>query len=199
MNTTTAALPNRHAQGKALSWAANGSVFEAFGAIATLALAIVGLAGVFSATMAAIGVILIGAAILMESDLFGGLWAKADKSFQEENVLESPNAQLIGGLTGIVLGILALLGVSSATLLSVAILMFGATFLLSGVVPNQSGWLAHASGGEVLVGLAIIVLGLLALIGLDSMTLVLAALVALSASAFFSRFGPAMRAMAQHS
>jgi hypothetical protein len=199
MNTTTAALPNRHVRGKGLSWVVNGSIMEAFGAIATMALAIVGLAGVFSATMAAIGTIIIGAAILMESDFFGAFWAKAGNQAREMEALEMPSAQFIGGLTGIVLGILALLGVASATLLAVAILVYGATFLLSGVAPTQNGWLAHASGGEVLVGLGTLVLGLLAVIGVESLTLVLVALLALGAAALFSRSGPAIRAVTQHS
>ena len=199
MNTTTAALPNRHTRAKGLSWVANGSIMEAFGAIATMALAIVGLAGVFSATMAAIGTIIIGAAILMESDSFGAFWTKSGNHTREMGPLEAPSAQLIGGLAGIVLGILALLGVASATLLSVAILVYGATFLLSGAVPNQNHWLAHASGGEILVGLGTVVLGLLAVIGVDSLTLVLVALLTLGAAALFSRSAPAIREVAQHS
>ena len=83
MNTTTAALPNRHTRGRGLSWVANGSMMEAFGAIASMALAIVGLAGVFSATLAAIATIIIGAAILMESDFFGAFWTKSGNNAHE--------------------------------------------------------------------------------------------------------------------
>lgn len=197
MNSTTAALPNRHVRGKALGWVGNASLMEAFGAIATMALAIVGLAGVFSATMAAIGTILIGAAILMDSDFFAAFWAR--NRTRETEAIESPSAQFLGGLTGIVLGILALLGVSSGTLVSIAMLVYGASFLLSGAAPTQNNWLAQASGGEVLVGLGTFVLGLLAVIGVDSLTLVLVALLTLGVAALFSHSGMAARAVAQHS
>ena len=200
MNSTTVALPNRHSRGKGLSWVADGSILQAFGAIATMALAIVGLAGVFSATMAAIGTIVIAAAILTESDFFGAFWMKSSSGnhTRQTEALESPNAAFIGGLTGLVLGILALLGVSSPTLLSVAILVYGATFLLNGVGPSQNNWLAHASGGEVLVGLGTVVLGLLAIIGVDSLTLILVALLTLGAAGLFSRSATAVREMVQH-
>jgi hypothetical protein len=148
--------------------------------------------------MAAIGTIIIGAAILMESDFFGAFWTKFANRAREMEALESPSAQFIGGLTGIVLGILALLGVSAGTLLAIAALMYGATFLLGGVAPNQNHW-QHASGGEVLVGPGTFVLGLLAVIGVESLTLVLVALLALGAAALLSRSVPAGRAVAQHS
>jgi hypothetical protein len=201
MNTTTAALPNRHSRGNGLSWVANNSIMEAFGAIATIALAIVGLAGVFSPTMAAIGVIIVGAAVLMESDFFSVFWtsSRTGSHSSEREALETPNALLIGSLTGVVLGILALLGVSSATLLSVAILVYGASFLVSGATPAQNNWMAHASGGDVLVGLGTIVLGLLAVIGVDSLTLVLVALLTLGVAALFSHSAPIMREMTHHS
>jgi len=183
-----------------MSWVANGTIIEAFGALATLALAIVGLAGVLSGTLAAIATIIIGAAILMESDFFGALrMGSKTASAREMEALQSPSVQFIGGLTGIVLGVLALLGVSSITLLSVAILVFGATFLLSGASPDQNNWLAHASGADVLFGLGTLVLGLLAVIGIDSLTLLLVALLCLGIAALFSRSAPAIKAVAQQS
>ncbi len=74
MNGTTQthaiqAQPAQHES--ALKWAAGGSMMEAVGAIATIALAIVGLAGVFSPTMASIATIVIGAAILLEGGAMG--------------------------------------------------------------------------------------------------------------------------------
>jgi len=86
------------------------------------------------------------------------------------------------GLTGIVLGILALVGMSSAHLLPPALIVFGGALLVSGAVSmrprttlstSSSGSEAMsvtyqgspaASGMEILIGLAAIVLGILALL-----------------------------------
>src|SRR5690348_13301737 len=67
MNATTTTDTVHPIQGSITSSVArSGSLMEAIGAIATVALAIVGLAGVFSVTMASIATIVIGAAILIE-------------------------------------------------------------------------------------------------------------------------------------
>ncbi len=169
---------------------------EAIGAIAAIALAIVGLAGVFSNTMAAIATIVIGASILSEAGAFGATyWNRAGVTgVTSSESSGGMGADMLGGVAGIVLGILALLGVAQGTLLSVAVLVFGATFLLSSVANSNVN--AFNSGGQVLVGLGGIVLGILAVIGLDPMTLVLVGLLSLGVAALFSGSSWGVRAMA---
>ena len=77
------------------------------------------------------------------------------------------------------LGVLALLGLAPITLLSIAALAVGATFLFG----RSAGM---ASGSQAMFGLAGLVLGLLAVCGVDSLTLVLVALVCLGASALLN-------------
>ncbi len=165
-------------------------MMEAVGAFATIALAIVGLAGVFSSTMAAIATIVIGAAILIESGSFGAasVAVHSDVGTRTFEAAEGMSAHFLGGITAIVLGILALLGVASGTLLAVAVLALGAS-LLTGSLNTQmfvGSYHARPFGGMVLIGLAGVVLGILAVIGLDPLTLVLVGLLCFGVGALFS-------------
>lgn len=171
-------------------------MMEAIGALATIALAIVGLAGVFSPTMASIATIIVGAAILIEGGSFGattGVLSRSSSGAQSTTAVGGGiGAQALGGVAGIVLGILALLGVSQPTLLSVAVLVYGATFMLGSFALGQASFgmgseaVSASAGGEIMVGLAGVVLGILAVIGLDRIVLVLVALLCLGAAALFS-------------
>lgn len=173
-----------------LKWARSGSMMETIGALATMALAIVGLAGVFSTTLAAIATIVLGAGILVQSGAFS---AGAEGEALETLPMTSGGlgAEFLSGVTGIVLGILALLEVVPLTLLSVALLMFGAAFLLSSSsiqFNRTSGYRTNPFGGsgQIMIGLGALVLGILAVIGLSQLTLILAGLLGLGTSVLFS-------------
>lgn len=184
-------------EGTTLKTITGSAMMESLGAVATIALAIVGLAGVFSPTMAAIATIVLGAAIWIEGGGFAASHSEAFAGTRSESRVfawsQGLGAEFIGGLCGIVLGILALLGVAPLTLLSVSALTFGATFLLS-------AGMGIGSGSQVVFGLAGAVLGLLAVVGLNSQILVLVALVCLGASALFNGASTSVRmAAALHS
>src|SRR5262249_6745634 len=88
-------------------------------------------------------------------------------------------AEFLGGLSGIVLGVLALLGIAPMTLLSISVLVFGATFLLS-------SWTGFVSGSQSMFGLAGLFRGLLAICGVYPLPMVLVGFTCLGASALFS-------------
>ena len=191
MNTTTEAIhhPMRET---AFKWVAGGSMVEAIGALATMALAIVGLAGVLSATLASIATIVLAAAILIQCGAFGaGTMASVGADVQASDS-GGLSAEFLAGVSGIVLGILALLGVAPLTLLSVALLMFGAAFLFSSGSQTQFQTTAYrisrfsGSSGLVMMGLGAMVLGILAVIGVDQLTLILVGLLGLGSAALFS-------------
>ncbi len=144
MNMTTETLGDQLRTESTLKVAAGGSMMEAIGALATIALAIVGLAGVFSSTMASIATIIVGAAILIEGGSVGASsWALSRSSSASTTKTQTAvggglGAQTLWGVAGIVLGILALLGVSQLTLLSVAVLVFGASFMLGSFASAQA-------------------------------------------------------------
>ncbi len=197
MNTSSETIHHESVGTSSLRWAASGSAMEAFGAMAGIALAIVGLAGVFPSTMAAIATIVLGAAILLEGGSYGASQVVRTGTTEMQTARSGGiSADLLGGIAGIVLGILALLGVDALTLLSVALLVFGASFLLSSFSAAEVN--PMASGGGVLIGLGAVVLGILAVVGQASLTLVLVGLLALGVHALFSgtTFGARMLSFA---
>ena len=99
-------------------------------------------------------------------------------------------AEFLGGAAGGVLGLLAILNMAPMTLMSIAIIVFGASLLLSSGTTYRLDALASklgqrnltagqtlvalaASGIQVLVGIAGIALGIIALMGVSTMTLIL--------------------------
>ncbi len=188
---------------------AGSSVAEGIGAIGAIVLAVIGLAGIMTSDMAAIATIVIGAVILMEGGLAGLTWRRLPShganQRQAQELSGGVTAEFFGGLAGIVLGILGLFQALPDTLLAAAVLVFGATLLLGGGAVSRLIWpvqlqvqvppqnapgavVAVGTGGHMLVGLAAIVLGILAIIGMVPMTLILVGLLSLGASALFQRF-----------
>jgi len=105
-------------------------------------------------------------------------------------------AGFFAGIAGIVLGILSFFH-SAPVFVAVSLLVYGGALLLSGGTLARLNWLltnpegadsAAAAGGSgsAFMGLAVTVLGILAVIGLVPMTLSLVGLLCLGASAFFS-------------
>lgn len=137
---------------------------EVIGALAVIALTIAGLAGAGAAVLASIATIVLGAALLLEGGVFAGTLSIERGEWTSTGFL--------GGATGIVLGILALLGVVPGTLVAAATIVFGAALLFGHLTEGYFG-------GRVLVGIGAIVLGILAVVGLSQLTLVLIALLSL--------------------
>jgi hypothetical protein len=206
MNTSETRIVHGASLESILSGIAGGSITESVGAMSAMVLAIIGLAGIFPDALAAIATIVIGAVILMDGGLVGLVGQRLHS--QEENErhteeLGGVTAGFFGGLAGIVLGILGLFQTMSDTLLAVAVLVYGATLLLeishlnwqlqfqSQARSQDAPRIAAATGsGGLLVGLAAVVLGILAIVGLAPATLILAGLLSLGACALFS--GPAI-------
>lgn len=168
-----------HVRGSALKWIASASVMEAIVAIAIIALSIVGLAGVYSLTMAAIATIITAAAVLLE----GGAFDRARMNLDSGMGINGLSAEMLGAVAGVILGVLALMGVAPVTLLSIAVLVFGVTFLLNGAMSTHQ--VQGGIDGHVLIGMSVAVLGLLSVIGISPVTLVLVGLLILGAMALF--------------
>jgi|GEM_PF-6400477 len=182
-----------------------GAALEGLAALGAVALSVIGLAGIIPERMAAIGTLVIGASMVTEC------WAASARFRQRVSqgvsqvfdVRHNLSGEFLGGVAGIVLGILAFFHGAPQMLLSVALLVFGATLLFSGSTPrvqwlfapqgqNVAGDTARsasisAPGGYLLVGLGATVLGILAIIGLAPMTLVLVGLLCLGAAMALSQ------------
>lgn len=111
--------------------------------------------------------------------------------------------ETVAGAAAIMLGILSLLGMNSMTLLAVVAIAIGAGLLmasgsmarLESLIRWEYGRTSGArttdaiyasAGSEVIVGLGSVVLGILALVGIDPITLVLAAILSIGASLLLS-------------
>jgi len=105
----------------------------------------------------------------------------------------------VSGITGIILGVLALVGVNPPYLVPSALIVFGGALLLSGAIglpPRASQSTAPggqtqvvsyqgstaASGMEILIGIAAIVLGILSLVFVGSWVLALVGFIAVGAA-----------------
>jgi hypothetical protein len=181
---------------------------QAVAAIATVILAILGLAHVVPNFLVAIATITFGAALLLHGASVLSEYARLARQAPPTAVSamvggSGLSAVLLAGAGGIVLGVLALLAISTTELTAIAVIAFGSALILSSnsalrmhffklaaARPDErtqhvasdmlAGELLSSSAGAFgLVGLAAIVLGILALAGFSAVVLVLIALLAL--------------------
>jgi hypothetical protein len=111
------------------------------------------------------------------------------------------SAEIIGGLAGIALGILALVGVETMALLAVSTIVFGGTLLFGSPAVYRASraepgtqifdeiarqTAAGAAGAQALVGIGAVTLGILALVGIVPQTLVLVAVLCVGGAALLS-------------
>jgi hypothetical protein len=203
MNTTSETHPG---QGLFYETSAGStlSVPERLGAVGTIILAILGLAGIYSNIVACVAAIVIGGVFLTEGMMASAAVRHLHSHASGRQTVElgsGMHAGFFAGLAGIVLGILSFFRANPNPLLAVAVLVFGTALLLGGggawrlismvQSPGEETQTSVSTGsGGLFLGLATIVLGILALIGLVPMTLVLVGLLCLGAGGLFS--GPSL-------
>lgn len=182
-----------------------GGFVDALGGIAAIVLAIIGLSGVHPDVLVSIATIVFGAALLIQggamlSEFALDMGAEGGSAASGGGV----SALFLVGVAGIVLGVLALLGVHAAMLTSVALIAFGAALAIS----SSSVWhlltsrsvamqfqgrpaMLRAIASEVAAGsavmqgaggLAVIVLGILAVCGVFTVPLTLIGLLVAGAA-----------------
>ncbi len=187
------------AESKPAAAATYGGVIDAIGGIATAVIAIVGLTGFQPDVMAAIATVVFGAALLIEGGtLLSEYAAVLPLVGSGEQVGDGGvSVMFLAGVSGIVLGVLALLNIAAAALVSISVIVFGATLVLSSSSVRhlyRLQWLARrastrsgaellagemasgSAGVHVLTGLAASVLGILAVCGARTPVLMLSAL-----------------------
>jgi hypothetical protein len=165
-----------------------GGFADAIGGIATIVLAIVALAGVNPGILVPVAVTVFGAALLVQGGailsehahiLFPAGTASAEP-FKGGNL----SAVFMVGIAGIVLGVLALLGVAAATLTAVSIIAFGTALVLSANSVRELHIVRRPVGMSA--GLTAVVLGILAVAGVNPAVLMLSALIVLGAALVLS-------------
>lgn len=118
---------------------ASSSGLEAFMGLAAVALGILALLGVDPLTLMAVAAIVLGAGVLMAAgaatrmeQMLQWMQPAGSERRQHEMVATASASDVLVGLGAVVLGILALLGLSPLTLTLVAMIAVGATLLFSG-------------------------------------------------------------------
>jgi hypothetical protein len=185
------------ASGEETRFDTSGWLTEALGGAAVIVLAILGLMRIDASLLASIATIVLGAAFLVEG---GALTARFLRVAREtatarESLGGDVAMESMCGAAGIVLGILAIVGIYPMVLVPAAVIVFGAGMLSA----SGTAWRLNAqhtptnapvhphlfeesfdfSGSQVLIGFAGIVLGILALAGYVPLVLSLVALLAL--------------------
>jgi hypothetical protein len=183
-----------------------GGFVDALGGIATIVLAIIGLSGVRSLDLLSIATIVFGAALLIQGGAMLTEFAQIEATPQASSASAGGGlGSLFGvGVAGIILGVLALLGVHSTILDAVAVIAFGGAL----VVSSSSVWqlltsravatrfqtdssmlrvvasevATGSSSVQAMAGLAVIVLGILSVSGIMTGDLALIALLVAGAA-----------------
>jgi hypothetical protein len=174
-------------------------------ALALVILGILALAKIDPLLLVSIAVIVAGVLLAIDSaaltqEIAGALGAKAGHHINASELPTGLNAGVLGGITGVVLGILAILDVAPHTLIAVAAIVFGAAVLFdfaarsqaralrmtTGETPEQSAKLALAAASStstaaIFAGIGLITLGILALAAIASEVLMAVAFLGLGA------------------
>ena len=197
-----------YAEGKGVSAEAEsfGLLTEGAAGIAAIVLAIVALAGISAGALASITTIVIGVALIVQAFNAAAEMSRtlSVSGAADSTVTTGRGSELGGeilidiaaGVTGIVLGVLGLVGINAQYLVPAALVVFGSSLILGGVIAAQGGHRVTAmtssgaqmqvaysnsaaiSGLEILVGFAAVILGILALIFQSSWVLVLVGFIA---------------------
>ncbi|MDG5814581.1 hypothetical protein QA601_05810 [Chitinispirillales bacterium ANBcel5] len=173
-----------------------GTLAEGIVGAGAMVVAILGLVGILPLIMLYVATIAVGAALLFEGGAVSsriGTMARSERALSNEyaELGTGMTAEFLAGAAGVVLGVLALLGIAPITLVSIAAIVYGGALILgssatarinslsfrnyeteSGSQAAQEALVA-ASGVQMLVGIGAAVLGILALIGIAPVTLTL--------------------------
>jgi hypothetical protein len=185
-----------------------GLLTEGAAGIAAIVLAIIALAGISAGALASIITIVVGVGLMVQAFNAAAEVSRELNTSGTAVALAGRGSELGGevmidiaaGVTGIVLGVLGLVGVNAAHLVPAALIVFGGALILSGAVaaqgrlvtttvtasgaPMQVNYQGSAamSGLEILVGFAAVVLGILSLVFESSWVLVLVGFIAVGAA-----------------
>jgi hypothetical protein len=219
--------PDRRTEQAAMATAAGGSGLVAIGGICVAGLGIAGLATLGAAnalptTLAAIAVIVFGVVLVLQGlSLAARVWRFLAETGGTPTMegMAGMGGMVAGGIAGIVLGILALLGVVAYILMAVSVIVFGVCLWVSSaatsrvsmvepaVGPSDRSWLVTqqavwmTSGMNALVGLAAIVLGIISVVAaaqlvyFGSLVLTLIALLCVGCAALVAGFAVSTRVM----
>jgi hypothetical protein len=188
--------------------ATGGSLAEALIAAVALLLAAFGLAGIYPTYAGSLAALAVGIALVFEGGAIGARFAptfhsREGDSLTTGDVAGGITAELVAGSIGIVLAVFALIGFAPLALLPTAALVYSAGLLIGSAALSHSSTAVHegeveletggkrdavliAAGAQIVVGLAGSALGIVALLGAQTLILSLVALLGIAASELLS-------------
>jgi hypothetical protein len=187
----------------------SGSFVQTIAGAAAVILAILGLAGLQNTYLLAIVTIIVGVALLDEGCTLLARCAKilceAKETCYPVQISGGLGSELLAGGVGVVLGLLALLGVAAQILVPAAIIVFGTALAWSSClrarlccvecVATGKSEAFHliarqatlaAAGAQVLIGMAAVILGILGVLGTNATVLSMVALLVLGFAVLLS-------------
>ncbi len=194
------------AERSTLEFVAGGSLIEGIAGTGAIVLAIMGLAGVMPLLLGGIAAIAIGLALMFEGGAIGARFSSlvSETSADRLGAMElggGMTAEFLGGITGIILGILSLLGFAPMLLISITAIVFGGALLLGTAVTSRLNkimiarvcdekearhvareMVKSAASIQLLFGVGSLILGVISILGIFPMILSLAALLAVGFS-----------------
>ena len=210
---------------KTAGFVAGGSFAEATCGAGGVVLAIIGLASArWASHLAPISLIVLGAGLLFVGGAIAARYTRLFREIAPEQTGKAEmggglSAEFLGGCAGMVLGILALLGLAPDMLMAIGVICVGGGLLLGSGANSRlnalsfygSNWhptaqeiarqsVLGAAALDALVGVGAVVLGILALLGYHPMTLVLVSVLGLSGALLLtgSAIGARMMSVFQH-
>jgi hypothetical protein len=195
---------------RAWNFELGGSLTEASTGAAAIVLAILGLLRIAPAELVSIATILIGTSFLFLGGMLASRYARFSRvelPVEREVISEGMAMEALCGLTGVVLGVIALMSSYPLTLVSVAAIVFGIGLLVasgttaqlrrvglrelrraesepSGTYTPEPAYVA--SGPGILIALGGVVLGILAVAGFDPLMLTLVAMLGFGVAVLLS-------------
>ncbi len=180
-----------------------GSLVESLSGLASLVLAVLALIGIAPVSLSSVMCIVLGAAFVLGGGTVMSQFARfASENYGARIRLGTGMAlEFFGGVAGIILGALALMGVYPIALVSISTVVYGVTLAAAGFgtygldfavgvregrLVESAGAIIGAVGAQAFAGGAAAVLGILALAGLNSLTLNVVSLLCIAASVMFS-------------
>lgn len=181
-----------------------GSIFQTIGGAGALVLGILGIVGVVVPTFDAIASIAAGGALLIGGTAlaarYSRLFPDTKSPKTKRSMVRGMTYQALVGVGAIALGILALLGLASITLVGASVIALGTALLVAGrasvrldtlltrdemesgeSVSHSTAFIVSAI--KAIAGLGAVTLGVLALAGVSPLALTLIAMIAIGAGA----------------
>ncbi len=189
------------------------TVDETVGGLALVVLGILALVGIYPALLTSIATILSGVAVVFMSMGVNREFNNALAATGHESLPWEPGSfsgGTIAGIAGIVLGVLAVLDVARPTLIAVSLIVFGAAVFLDFIVTTQTRIMRmtrtgaspgnarmvppaadNAEMASILFAISLVVLGILAITGVRSESLIAVAFLSFGSYMFLKGIGTA--------